>query len=362
MSTFVSVSQLPSGAVAATLYLDSLYLLGIPSKANTISLEFDYSAGVLCKTTLPVGSRPAPSVSVKDTIQAQFSFCPANDPTCGMNADSATSNEVSLIAAGSSGKPGSPGVGPGGAVVPNLPSATKAVPAATSAAAAAAASAFVAPVPPMVITSMDSSPNPASNSNTGASPGSSGGPSMAVIGGGVAALLAVLAVGFFVYRRHSSKAKRLAAQQRLSTVFGNGPVAFSSTKDTLPVVPVLADPQVLSSPAGLRNGSQLASTNSAASYSTVPAELGVASLQQQQFEQPQYIQPQQYMVPPPQQQFVQQPVAQFAPPQNHVYPPQNQQPVVYPGFYDQQGNYHYYSAEQLLQQQQQLQLQQGAGQ
>ncbi|KAI9348142.1 hypothetical protein BDR26DRAFT_854044 [Obelidium mucronatum] len=388
---FVSVVQAASGAVTATLYLDSLYVLTVPFGSNTVAVEFDYPLGVLCKATAslqaPMAPCPpamrsvgfcvaaacqaaAPSRTDRYEVMAQFSVCPAARPNC-RDFDSAVSAETLLLAGGAA---------PGGANVPSIPTTSttvrgRATATTTSALASTTGSGQVALNP-------SGSNDSASASATSSTP--------IIVGVTVAVALAALgAVGFILVRRRAQS----RMDDSLNTRFDqfNQPAAppldFENPLPPIPVIP--ASPQEQTSPTGpvvnsaFNSGKPLplgalerkATANSEvtsvveprlvpedevagtqAHVSAVPTYLPQGQQQQQQMTHvaPPFTRtrgyPQQYgqQVQP---QYSQNSVmyAQYHPATAYAYPPtqpgfQNGQ-TQYPGYYDSYGNYHFFSQQ-----------------
>ncbi|KAJ3286381.1 hypothetical protein HDU79_006539 [Rhizoclosmatium sp. JEL0117] len=390
MSSTVKVTQATSGTITATVYIDQASLITLGPNDNTLIASFEYSAGVLCKTTTSISQTvacpapvlagktcisasctgPAPSVLVSDVVVAQTSICPSTELFCGMNAGIAVSDLVKLSGTGNVG--GGGGVAPGGAIAPVLPSGF--VRSTTAAALPGGGGANTPDVP-----NTDGNGNVGSSSGSttagvplpggggantpgiaakttagsvipsqsqGSSDGNSSGPSAALIGIGIAVALAIIgAIGFIVMRRRSIEKKK-AARESLAADYYNGSVPHNFEENAKPV-------------------SKNSAFNSA-------APVALKALEKKEASKPETVQRSPQYVAPPRQgqtavatsaigQKVQYVAPQYAAAQNTSYPPTSaapQQPVTYPGFYDNQGQYHYYTQAQ-LQQMQQQQNQQG---
>ncbi|ORY33265.1 hypothetical protein BCR33DRAFT_723239 [Rhizoclosmatium globosum] len=125
-TSLIQIEQSKSGRVTATLYLNSLYLFTVGSKDDTISVGFTYSDTntLLCSTTGSAtrfkscpsemssliskscvsvscsGSAPIESGQSMQSVTADLTICPSNNLSCGRHSDTLVSDSVSLMGSG----------------------------------------------------------------------------------------------------------------------------------------------------------------------------------------------------------------------------------------------------------------------
>ncbi|KAJ3077325.1 hypothetical protein HDU98_004287 [Podochytrium sp. JEL0797] len=255
--SLTTIVQSADGNVVATLFLSSRYLAGIDHADDTIILDFDSSLGILCQITTALGSPsmpcpatmsggecvaisclgPAPQRVFTDVFLAQFSICPSNAVTCGLNYHTISSGTVSLSPAGQIAQvplpspiPNDRGLGNG--VVTTANAVATAI---TIIAPGDQSSTVFAPAKTILVTS------PANSTEITPSTQASRGPPIAAIVCTLAAVLVLLCIAIcFVLRRKRQRAKanRQAARESLSRVHTSGPYYFSSTAPDTPVPPI----------------------------------------------------------------------------------------------------------------------------
>ncbi|KAJ3029286.1 UNVERIFIED_CONTAM: ATP binding [Siphonaria sp. JEL0065] len=367
---YVSVTQSLSGSVTATLYLDSAYISNIAAGSDTISLEFDYPLGILCKATASVqtpsfacpsamqarGSNclavscqaSTPSRSDTYQIQAQFSICPRSDLQCGLY-DMAVSAQTKLGSGGSDNNGGDfVGPAPGGANVPDLPKATTAAGTATTTGGNSSGSNSNVG---QVTLNVGNTNQPSSN------------PSPVLIGVGSVIALALLgALGFLMHRRRKSRAAAASADDdQLSQIYVNRePIRFEEPLPAVPSEKGVARMNTSNSAFNTAKPVQLGALERAPSVKSTkfpkafpegrlvdPSGKEATAIEQ---FQPVYMQQQQqpiygaaaYVVPQQGQpmQYAQYSAAPGA--QNAYPPPQHAQ---HPGYYDVNGVYHFYNQQ-----------------
>ncbi|KAJ3398693.1 hypothetical protein HDU80_008674 [Chytriomyces hyalinus] len=372
MTDFVTVTQTPDGLVTATLWLDGLFLLGLSSRATNVQAVFKpVEGGSLCTATGTMGpaNKACPSgmglfslqcysisctgafsgISVgsggsfETVVTADYSICQPAQPNCGMR--SAESRTVKLQIP----------VVPSDSPIPTLISSMQATTStaastATSAqsSAVSAATAVTTSSMPVTLTRSTSqstttlAPTTTTPSNTQSESSSNSTGNSIAVGVGIAFGIALLAgIAFAIVRaRNGRRNKRLA---RLSAFSLTYPVTAASTAASTPRVPAKdvaapgawtaapGKPVVAHTALDREAAENLARDVNAADASAMqqPGVMtqiyaaGHAQNQQQVF--PQYVTPQQQVQG------------------TYVYPPASTASSQYPGYYDANGQYHFFN-------------------
>ncbi|KAJ3253924.1 hypothetical protein HDU77_004314 [Chytriomyces hyalinus] len=348
MTDFVTVTQTPDGLVTATLWLDGLFLLGLSSRATNVQAVFKpVEGGSLCTATGTMGpaNKACPSgmglfslqcysisctgafsgISVgsdgsfETVVTADYSICQPAQPNCGMR--SAESRTVKLqIPVVSSDSPIP-------TLIPSTQATTSAAASTTTSAQSSASITTLAPTTTPSNTQSESSSNSTGNS--------------IAVGVGIAFGIAVLAgIAFAIVRaRNGRRNKRLARLSAFSLTYPATASAAASSprvpaKDisapgawTAPGKPVVVAHTALDREAAENlardvNAADAASMQQPGVMTQVYAA-GHAQNQQQVF--PQYVTPQQQVQG------------------TYVYPPASTASSQYPGYYDANGQYHFFN-------------------
>ncbi|KAJ3296909.1 hypothetical protein HDU79_005269 [Rhizoclosmatium sp. JEL0117] len=344
-TSLVQVKQGAAGVVTATLYLTSGYLSGVSSRDDTIVVEFDYSdtATMLCQTTgsldkspCPLSmlslrscasvscTGPAPAVdgSSTESMAASISICPSTNLSCGQNQDLITSDLFTFAGSGGGGSPG-------GANTPDLPAKTRT----TTTVGAGKATTTTTGGNGVVTTTTKAGISTATIdatatvSTTASTPAdNSSGSNTTLIGVGVGVGVAIImAIGILCFFRRS------VSKERMNRADFGPEGSKPMTAAPLPKNPAFNS----SAPVKLDELERAERAAKDAPSARMPLFVPQQPVQQQQ--QPVY-------------------VAQYVPVPVVVAP---QQPTQYPGYYDEQGQYHYFTQEQLAAQYAQAQVQQG---
>ncbi|KAJ3403254.1 hypothetical protein HDU80_004327 [Chytriomyces hyalinus] len=391
MTDFVTVSQTPDGLVTATLWLDSIYLLRLSSRATNVQASFTTETGLapICTATGQMGPANKNCPDGMGLISLRCYSISCTGPLNGIDAaGGAAIFETSVTADFSICPPTQPNCSPQSAVSDTIrlrsPAITSGAARTSSSARTSASQTSTSNAPttqtttskPTTATRTEQSISPtASTSNTPAnsqsdSNNAGGGGSSVGMGVGIAVGVIVLAAIVFGVFRHRSRAERRKQRlARLSTISHTYPVAFTSA----PRPPKKDGPSSAwnsAQPVGLtaleREAAEtLARGGNAADpishhqeqQSVVMSQVYAAGHSQQQ-QQPQQQQPQQQQPQqqqPQQQQLQQQQVyAQYVVPQQmqplqpqqpqqaYVYPP-TANTAQYPGYYDANGQYHFFN-------------------
>ncbi|ORY33266.1 hypothetical protein BCR33DRAFT_723240, partial [Rhizoclosmatium globosum] len=296
----------------ATLYLTSGYLSGVSSRDDTIVVEFDYSdtATMLCQTTGSLDKSPCPLSMFSLRSCASVSCtgpAPAVDGSstesmaASISSDLITSDLFTFAGSGGGGSPG-------GANTPDLPAKTR-----TTTTAAGISTATI----DATATVSTTASTPADNSS---------GSNTTLIGVGVGVGVAIImAIGILCFFRRS------VSKERMNRADFGPEGSKPMTAAPLPKNPAFNS----SAPVKLDELERAERAAKDAPSARMPLFVPQQPVQQQQ--QPVY-------------------VAQYVPVPVVVAP---QQPTQYPGYYDEQGQYHYFTQEQLAAQYAQAQVQQG---
>ncbi|KAI8837487.1 hypothetical protein BJ741DRAFT_603615, partial [Chytriomyces cf. hyalinus JEL632] len=377
MTDFVTVSQTPDGLVTATLWLDSIYLLRLSSRATNVQASFTTEAGLapICTATGQMGpankncpdgmglislrcysiactgplngaDAAAGGAAIFETsVTADFSICPPTQPNC--NTLSAVSDTIRLR---------SPAITSGAA---RTSSSVRTSASQTSTNTAPTAQTTTSKPTTATRNTANQSTSPtASTSNTPANPqsdansNSAGGNNSVGMGVGIAVGVVVLAAIIFGVFRHRSRTERRKQRlARLSTISHTYPVAFTSA----PRPPKKDGPSSAwnhAQPVGLTALEREAAAETLArggvdpishqEQSVVMSQVYAAGHGQQQplTQQPQQQQQQQQQVYA--QYVVPQQMQPQQPQQAYVYPP-TANTAQYPGYYDANGQYHFFN-------------------
>ncbi|KAJ3231906.1 hypothetical protein HDU78_007450 [Chytriomyces hyalinus] len=372
MTDFVTVTQTPDGLVTATLWLDGLFLLGLSSRATNVQAVFKpVEGGSLCTATGTMGpaNKACPSgmglfslqcysisctgafsgISVgsdgsfETVVTADYSICQPAQPNCGMR--SAESRTVKLQI------PVVPSDSPIPTLIPSTQATTSTAASTTTSAQSSAVSAATAVTTssmPVALTRSTSSqstttlaPTTTPSNTQSESSSNSTGNSIAV-GVGIAFGIAVLAgIAFAIVRgRNGRRNKRLARLSAFSLTYPATASAAASTprvpaKDvaapgawTAPGKPVVVPHTALDREAAENlardvNAADAASMQQPGVMTQVYAAGHAQNQQQQVF--PQYVTPQQQVQG------------------TYVYPPASTASSQYPGYYDANGQYHFFN-------------------
>ncbi|KAI9348062.1 hypothetical protein BDR26DRAFT_853906 [Obelidium mucronatum] len=402
----VAVTQNAGGSVTSTLYLSNYYMQGFSAADNTVSVTFTYSQGVICSTTAttvanvacPAGLSgasclaatcvgPAPSASVISKVYAGFTVCPAASLGCGRNGATASVDGVSLSAAtfvvdagrGESSPPPpppqvavpdqpqppaatAPVSNPANPATPDTPNTPNTPNTNTPASASNASSGSTAPSAAKPIPQAGgATANPASAVPVAAlAPADAGRTSPAAfVGGGVAAVVAVLCAVAFVVQHRRSQTRAEVARKRLSPEYPFGkPVNFEDP-ESIPNPPESPLPMPMPTLTPVIHKDAVLAAR-AYDHSATPAKFKSIERAPRTSGTLERAAPRAVSVDRsntleriPRHHAHQQPAMQPRFPVGGIAatPAATAETVVYPGYYDQQGVYHFFTPEELQAQQ-----------